>query len=563
MKPKAAAFLVPCLAVITASSLSSQSPPAVWNGPVLVSPGGRGAEGQVGSGCPTFSWALVPEASGYELDVYDAASAGRERDGTTPLLHVEFPAGVGSWTPELRECLAPGRYGWAVAAMVKTGASEVQRRWSKPALFHVEDLAVGHHKPERPAHTAATIGAGAVGPRLGVQPGAAADGAPPRTATGEVLFTPQACSGGGEMFTDVPASSPFCRWIEQLARDGISSGCGGGKFCPGEPVTREQMALLLERAMRGTQDFAPAPGGAILTAVDDPVEAVGSHTSIAIGTDGLPIISYYDQTAQALKVAHCWDRACAGGYETITTVDDPANNVGLYTSIAIGAEGLPIISYWDATAHRLKVAKCADVSCATLPTITTVNNPSGNLVGQFSSIAIGSDGRPIVSYYDATATDLVVAYCNDAACAGSNETITTVDSTNNVGQFSSIAIGTDDLPIISYFDQTATALKVAHCNDVACVGANETITTVDNAADVGRFSSIAIGADDLPIISHYDATAFALKVTHCNDVACAGADETNSTVDDPTSAVGSQTSLAIGADGLPVISYSDDTATAL
>jgi hypothetical protein len=47
------------------------------------------------------------------------------------------------------------------------------------------------------------------------------------------------------VFSDVPASSPFCRWIEELARRGITSGCGGGTYCPTNPVTREQMAVFI------------------------------------------------------------------------------------------------------------------------------------------------------------------------------------------------------------------------------------------------------------------------------------------------------------------------------
>jgi hypothetical protein len=31
---------------------------------------------------------------------------------------------------------------------------------------------------------------------------------------------------------------------------------------------------------------------------------MGLYASLAIGTDGLPIISYYDEQALALKVAH-------------------------------------------------------------------------------------------------------------------------------------------------------------------------------------------------------------------------------------------------------------------
>jgi len=56
-------------------------------------------------------------------------------------------------------------------------------------------------------------------------------------------YAPPAC--GAPMFGDVPPSSPFCKWIEELARRGVVSGCGGGNYCPGAPVTRAQMSVFL------------------------------------------------------------------------------------------------------------------------------------------------------------------------------------------------------------------------------------------------------------------------------------------------------------------------------
>src|SRR5262245_48345285 len=51
------------------------------------------------------------------------------------------------------------------------------------------------------------------------------------------------------------------------------------------------------------------------------LDTVGTNSStavgIAIGTDGFPIISYWDSVGGALKVAHCLDRACATS-ETFT-----------------------------------------------------------------------------------------------------------------------------------------------------------------------------------------------------------------------------------------------------
>jgi hypothetical protein len=56
-------------------------------------------------------------------------------------------------------------------------------------------------------------------------------------------LSPPACTT--PVFGDVQASSPFCRWIEELSRRGITGGCGGGNYCPTDPVTREQMAVFV------------------------------------------------------------------------------------------------------------------------------------------------------------------------------------------------------------------------------------------------------------------------------------------------------------------------------
>jgi predicted regulator of Ras-like GTPase activity (Roadblock/LC7/MglB family) len=383
-----------------------------------------------------------------------------------------------------------------------------------------------------------------------------------RAVSGEA-YTPAGCRAGGETFTDVPSTDPFCKWIEQAARDGINPGCdpANDRFCPDNPVTRRLAAAMFERAMRGTATWsplqgstvAPPPAGPDLATIEFAV-GVGFTTSIAIGADGLPVIAYYGGGGAPWKVVHCNDLACAGGDEAPTTPDGPGSSS--YPSITMGADGLPIASYLDETSDDLKVAHCSDLACSAV-TATTVD--ATGFVGAFTSITIGSDGLPIISYYDFTNTALKVAHCNDLLCAGGDESKTTVEATGDVGRYTSIAIGADGLPIISYNDSTNDDLKVAHCNDLLCAGGNETRTTVDpSAGDVGRNTSIAIGVDGLPIISYYDLTNGDLKVAHCNDRLCAGSDETLTAVD-TAGVVGLYTSITIGADGLPIVSYRDAT----
>jgi hypothetical protein len=57
--------------------------------------------------------------------------------------------------------------------------------------------------------------------------------------------------GSTAPFSDVPAASTFCGYIKRMTELGITTGCGGGKYCPSQTVTRDQMAVFLARAFLG------------------------------------------------------------------------------------------------------------------------------------------------------------------------------------------------------------------------------------------------------------------------------------------------------------------------
>lgn len=50
-------------------------------------------------------------------------------------------------------------------------------------------------------------------------------------------------------FGDVPTDYIYFRAIEALASSGITSGCGGGNFCPNQAVTRGELAKFLANAL--------------------------------------------------------------------------------------------------------------------------------------------------------------------------------------------------------------------------------------------------------------------------------------------------------------------------
>lgn len=68
-------------------------------------------------------------------------------------------------------------------------------------------------------------------------------------------YTPPACTT--PMFSDVPCSHPYAIWINDLARRGITGGCGNGNFCPDGNITRGQMSVFLMVAVGATTTPCP------------------------------------------------------------------------------------------------------------------------------------------------------------------------------------------------------------------------------------------------------------------------------------------------------------------
>ena len=78
-------------------------------------------------------------------------------------------------------------------------------------------------------------------------------------------YVPPACTT--PVFADVPCSSPFARWINELVARNVTAGCGPSLYCPNALVTREQMAVFLLRTRFGSSYNPPACTAASFTDV--------------------------------------------------------------------------------------------------------------------------------------------------------------------------------------------------------------------------------------------------------------------------------------------------------
>tara|TARA_B100000029_G_scaffold401873_1_gene401170 strand:- start:197 stop:2812 length:2616 start_codon:yes stop_codon:yes gene_type:complete len=270
-----------------------------------------------------------------------------------------------------------------------------------------------------------------------------------------------------------------------------------------------------------------------------------SNTSLAIGPDGFPGVAYYG-SGGGLRYLKCSTHDCS---EAAVAVVDGSGNVGKNASLAFGTDGLPVISYLDVTDGDLRTAHCADTSCTAGTTVSILD--SAGVTGWYTSIAIGADGLPIIAYHGFVDNDLKVAKCLSKDCS-TGATITSVDAVGFTGANTSISITNGGEPLIAYRTIATRDIKVARCTLPDCSSGTAIVTVVDDV-DSSSETSITFDAQGYPVISFYDSTNKALRLIHCSDRGCANAVNV-ATVDSELNA-GWYASVTLGADGNPIIAY--------
>ncbi len=275
-----------------------------------------------------------------------------------------------------------------------------------------------------------------------------------------------------------------------------------------------------------------------------------SASSVAIGADGLPVVAYRNTATDALRVTKCGNPTCSSG-NISTDVDNPVNVVvGGSSSMAVPADGRPVIAHLVSPGGRLRINKRGNAPC---PAGNTSTTPElfVDALGE-TAMAIGADGLPIVAHF--MNVGLRVIKCGNAACTAGTVATTVDPAPDGYGRFASIAIGVDGLPIISS-QGGGNVLRVTHCGNAACSSGNVSRTIDDTGGNAGTRTALAIGDDGLPIISHVDDDTAAIRVVKCGDVACGAGNLRTTLVAGNVSPLGFPR-LAIGADRLPILVYS-------
>ena len=289
---------------------------------------------------------------------------------------------------------------------------------------------------------------------------------------------------------------------------------------------------------------------------DIPAGRIGPYSDVAAGKDGSIWVSAYAQSHGDLVVAKAdpgripdetweWvdgvpedgpvvvpDSKIRGG------IDAAGPDVGMYTSIAVNANGEPSVTYFDRDTGSLKFAqKVGDTWVKhTIQTGTGMTlGESGELIGMYTSLSLRTDdGRPGVAYLahirDTNGARAEVRY---AAAQTAHPTsagdwqIWTVDTAplppddpqnpeiyplpNGLGLFVDSARMANQAPVVVYYDRANGDLKLSKFNAVSGQFGTAKVLDGSGNVDAGWSPSVQVDPQGVVHVAYVGATKDDLK----------------------------------------------------
>ncbi len=238
-----------------------------------------------------------------------------------------------------------------------------------------------------------------------------------------------------------------------------------------------------------------------------------------------PSLAQNSQHNDDLKVIKAHSSSAASASWFIDTVDSNSPfYVGQHVSIALHpVNGRPYISYYDASYTMLRMAKyvvtggnCGPDNAWSCETVDKYD------VGEYNSIVVDPvDNFPIISYYD-TSNGGRLKVAERKIFAWDIKTIYDPDI-GSAGRYSSLKIGSTDKIRIAYYvhnflpgnnDSLWYAEYVGGGGN--CGGSDYQCDPVNSGDRVGKYASLALDSFDQPHIAYYDEGNDSLKYAHYN-----------------------------------------------
>jgi hypothetical protein len=265
---------------------------------------------------------------------------------------------------------------------------------------------------------------------------------------------------------------------------------------------------------------------------------VGRDSDLAASPAGGAWVSAYNATFGDLMVARVTEpgRVPTEAFEFVDGVPDgpvtapgsrirggvaaKGDDVGRYTSIAVGPGDEPLVSYYDATSRSLKLAQRQGEFWK----VHTVDQAEGDEdAGRWSSLTLDADGRPAIAYFATVGepgtgrSELRLARAATTAPGAAGDwAIHVADEAPlpagepgalpmGVGLFASSARMPSGEPVVAYYDRLAGDLRIAMFDDGLDGFGPPFVVDGDDGSDVGLHPSVAVDDEGTISVSYVDA----------------------------------------------------------
>ena len=259
--------------------------------------------------------------------------------------------------------------------------------------------------------------------------------------------------------------------------------------------------------------------------------------------------------------------SAADGFDDPITLD---NSNGKPT-IAIGSDGFPGIAFdvhfdpmfgGDFDAFHSNFIHCTSIDCSTFDaprTLTTVVAA----VQVDLTMEIGTDGFPVMVFEQEPGTSfddpwetIQLIHCTSVDCSTFDAPMEIIltDERFLIGGLD-MTVGTDGFPVV-IFGFENTGVNFIHCTSVDCSTSDAPVILDSVVSADGNFeTSIVIGSDNNPVISYSggDVSGRDLNLIHCTSVDCSTSDAP--VILDNSHTGAADISMEIGTDDFPVIIY--------
>jgi hypothetical protein len=327
----------------------------------------------------------------------------------------------------------------------------------------------------------------------------------------------------------------------------LATQAGNGTYGPAPPVAFERSVHPASQVLSGPV-ISPVQVGATV-----PYEGLSSAgLPVDVNSASPAICTTAAGTLTTLALGECDLRLTQIGSEGVsptgsTSLRAVTSTTPWFTRLALRDDGRAVIAY--AEGGRLHLVQCADLTCASHSEQLLVDlaqryqslpEAAGLSIGDVAITTIA--GRPVIAYTERTVRPkpwqdyrdwdevLRLLVCSDAPCSTWTDQI--LDDPDPLVDISVTAVSiaaVDSAPVIAYAGDNF-GLRYLACGDLECDSYARSDVASDWPADYGTNPSLAIAPDGLPVIGYLAAGQNPISgggapwatamIARCLDLAC-------------------------------------------